>query len=171
MGTCRPAALEGVPALYGSCLSEDPPLKTKQGGESIIVHTVPLALKHPVHTPLILLNIQGGVELSYHLCVLVMLELHNLINPCMLTNGNSMINGGLLQISGVLPVIPLRPSNHWVPSEDHTGVEVHMKGCLKSMIKLNPRQASWINSSFISGPSGHAFPSIVNSRNIRGYTR
>ena len=124
-----------------------------------------------MHTPLILLNIQGGVELSYHLCVPVMLELHNLINPCMLTNGNSVINGGLLQISDVLPVNLLGPSNQWVPGEDHTGVEVHMKGCLKSMIKLNPRQAPWINSPLISGSSGHAFPSIVNSRHIRGYTR
>ena len=88
----------------------------------------------------------------------------------MLTNSNSMINGGLLQISDVPLVNPLRPGNHWVPGEDHTGVEVHMKGYLKSMIKLNPRQAPWINSSFMSGPSGHAFPSIVNSRNIRGYT-
>ena len=137
MGTCRPATLEGVPALYGSCLSEDPPLKNQ--GESIIIHTVPLALKHPVHTPLILLNIQGGVELSYHLCVLVMLELHNLINPYMLANGNSVINGGLLQISDVLPVNPLRPCNYWVPSEDHTGVEVHVKGCLEAVIKLNLR--------------------------------
>ena len=47
----------------------------------------------------------------------------------MLTNGNSMINGGLLQISDILLVNPLRPGNHWVPGEDHTGVEVHMKGC------------------------------------------
>ena len=73
-----------------------------------------------MHTPLILLNIQGGVELSYHLCVPVMLELHDLIYPCMLTNSNSMINGGLLQISDVLLVNPLRPGNHWVPGEDHT---------------------------------------------------
>jgi len=80
-----------------------------------------------MHTPLILLNIQGGIELSYHLCVPVMLELHNLINPYMLANGNSLINGGLLQISDVLPVNPLRPSNQWVPGEDHISVEVHMK--------------------------------------------
>ena len=77
--------------------------------------------------PLILLNIQGGVELSYHLYVPVMLELHNLINPYMLANGNSLINGVLLQISDVLPVNPLRPSNQWVPGEDHISVEVHMK--------------------------------------------
>ena len=119
----------------------------------------------------ILLNIQGGVELSYHICVPVMLELHDLIYPCMLINSNSMINGGLLQISDVLPVNPLRPDNHWVPGEDHTGVEVHMKGCLKWMIKLNPRQAPWINSPLIFGSFGHAFPSIVNFGNIRGYTR
>ena len=89
--------------------------------------------------PFILLNIQGGIELSYHLCVLVMLELHNLINPCMLANGNSVLNGGLLQISNILPVNPLRPGNHWVPSEDHTGVEVHVKGCLEAVIILDLR--------------------------------
>ena len=94
-----------------------------------------------MRTPLILLNIQSGIELSNHLSVLVMLKLHDLIYPYMLTNSNSMINGGLLQISNVLPVNPLRLGNHWVPGEDHTGVVVHMKGYLKSMIKLNPRQA------------------------------
>ena len=76
----------------------------------------------------------------------------------MLTNGNSVVNGGLLQISDVLLVNPLRPGNYWVLGEDHTGVVVHMKGYLKLMIKLNPRQAPWINYSFISGPSGHPFP-------------
>ena len=96
MGTCRRAALEATPALCGSYLSKDHPLRSQVELKSIILRTVPLTLKHPVHTPLILLNIQGGIELSYHLCVLVMLELHDLIHPYMLTNGNSMIDGGLL---------------------------------------------------------------------------
>ena len=78
----------------------------------MIINTVPLALKHLVHTPLILLNIQSGIGLSNHLSVLVMLELNYHIYPYMLTNSNSVINGGLLQISDVLPVNPLRPGNH-----------------------------------------------------------
>ena len=62
------------------------------GGKYIIVNTVPLALKHPVHPPLILLNEQSSIELSYYLCVPVMLELHDLINPSALANSNGMIN-------------------------------------------------------------------------------
>ena len=68
-----------------------------------------------------------------------MLELYDLINSCLLADGNSMINGGLLQLSNVLPVNPLRPGNHWVPGEDHTGVEVHVKGYLEAVIILNLR--------------------------------
>ena len=92
-----------------------------------------------MHTPLILLNIQGGIELSYHLCVPVMLELHNLIYPYMLANGNSVINGGLLQLSGVLSIYPLRSGYHRVPGENNTRVEVQVKGCLEAVIKLNLR--------------------------------
>ena len=118
--------------------------------------------------PLILLNIQGGVELSYHLYVLVMLELHNLINPCMLTNGNSMIDGGLLQFSDVLPINPLRSDNHWVSGEDHTSAEVHMKHSVKAMIVLNPLQTSRIYPPLISSPLGHTLTTIINSSNIVG---
>ena len=92
-----------------------------------------------MHALRILLNIQCGVELSYHLCVLVMLELHNLINPCMLTNGNSVINGGLLQLSDILPVYPLRSGYHRVPGENNIRVEVQVKGRLEAVIILNLR--------------------------------
>ena len=121
-----------------------------------------------MHTPLILLNIQGGIELSYHLCVLVMLELHDLIHPCMLTNGNSMIDGGLLQFSDVLPVNPLRYDNHWISSEDHTSVEVHMKHSVKAVIVLNPLQTSRIYPPLIPGPLGHTLTTIISSSNIIG---
>ena len=61
-------------------------------GKHIIVHTVPLALEHPVNPPVILLNEQGSIKLSYYLGIPVMLELHNLINPSALANSNGMIN-------------------------------------------------------------------------------
>ena len=66
--------------------------EAKVGGKYIIVNTIPLALKHPVHPPLILLNEQSSIELSYNLCVPVMLELYDLINPSSLAKSNSMIN-------------------------------------------------------------------------------
>ena len=121
-----------------------------------------------MYPPLILLNKQGGIELSYHLCVPVMLELHDLIYPYTLTNGNCMIYGGLLQLSNILPVNPLRSGNYWVSSEDHTSVEVHMKHSVKVVIVLNPLQTSRIYPPLIPGPFGHTLTTIINSSNIVG---
>jgi len=97
-----------------------------------------------------------------------MLELHDLIYPCTLTNGNCMIYGGLLQLSNILLVNPLRSGYDWVPGEHHTRVEVHMKHSVKAMIILNPLQTSGIYPPLIPSFLSHTLTTIISSSNIIG---
>jgi hypothetical protein len=123
-----------------------------------------------MHTLGLILNKHGSIERSYYFRVLILLKLHDPIYPFALTNSNCFIERGLLQLSNMLPVNPLRFCYYWVSGEDHTSIIIKLKHSAKPMIIrialwLTPR----INPPLLFGSLSHTLSLVVYSSNIVGY--
>ena len=87
-------------------------IKSQVPAERGIGTLVAVSLCHPVDDPLIVImcimpKIDCGIELGYHLLVLIILEPHDVFDVPVLTHLSHLITNLIAQIYDVCPIYPL----------------------------------------------------------------